>query len=183
MCVAGLVRAMIHLQTWGIRADRFQQGSYTMTDTDHAALAAQLQAYILEHIPLARTMELRVTRHDGVALDMAAPLAPNINDKGCAFGGSMASLMTLAGWGLVELALRARGIECDIYVGDSTVRYREPLFGELRATARFAEAEGLDVFLKTLAARGKARIQVVCAIAGEKQDAATLEAAFVAKCR
>jgi|SRR5690242_12870154 thioesterase domain-containing protein len=149
--------------------------------TDHAALATQLQAYILEHIPLARAMELRVARHEGAELELAAPLAPNINDKGCAFGGSMASLMTLAGWGLVELALRARGIECDIYVGDSTVRYREPLFGELRAIARFAAADALEVFLKTLAARGRARIQVVCTIAGETQDAATLEAAFVAK--
>ena len=154
-----------------------------MTDTDHAELAAQLQAYILEHIPLARAMALRVARHDGAELELTAPLTANINVKGCAFGGSMASLMTLAGWGLVELALRARGIECDIYVGDSIVRYREPLFGELRATARFAEADGLDLFLKTLAARGKARIQVVCATAGEQQDAATLEAAFVAKCR
>jgi thioesterase domain-containing protein len=154
-----------------------------MTDTDHAALAAQLQAYILEHIPLARTMELRAARYDGAELELTAPLAPNINDKGCAFGGSMASLMTLAGWGLVELALRARGIECDIYVGDSTVRYREPLFGELRATARFVEADALGIFLKTLAARGKARIQVACATAGETRDAATLEAAFVAKSR
>jgi thioesterase domain-containing protein len=156
---------------------------HDMTHTDPASLASQLQAYILEHIPLARTMELRVTRYDGAELELAAPLAPNINDKGCAFGGSMASLMTLAGWGLVELALRARGLECDIYVGDSTVRYREPLFAKLRATARFAEADGLDAFLKTLAARGKARIQVACAIAGGQQDAATLEAAFVAKSR
>jgi len=154
-----------------------------MPDTDHTALAAQLQTYILETIPLARTMELQVTRYDGAELELAAPLAPNINDKGCAFGGSMASLMTLAGWGLVELALRARGIECDIYVGDSTVRYREPLFGELRALARFEQGDAFSTFLKTLAARGKARIQVNCAIAGETRDAATLEAAFVAKCR
>ena len=72
-----------------------------MTDTDHAELAAQLQAYILEHIPLARAMALRVARHDGAELELTAPLAANINDKGFAFGGSMASLMTLAGWGLV----------------------------------------------------------------------------------
>jgi thioesterase domain-containing protein len=152
-----------------------------MPNTNHATLAEQLQGYILEHIPLARTMELRVARSDGAELELVAPLAPNINDKGCAFGGSMASLMTLAGWGLVELALRARGIDCDIYVGDSSVRYREPLYGELRATARFVDADALEMFLQTLAARGKARIQVACAIAGAQQDAATLEAAFVAK--
>jgi len=150
---------------------------------DHATLALQLQAHILEHIPLARAMELRVARYEGTELELTAPLAPNINDKGCAFGGSMASLMTLTGWGLVELALRARGIECDIYVGDSSLRYREPLFGELRASARFVAGDALVIFLKTLVARGKARIQVHCAIAGEQQDAATLEAAFVAKMR
>src|SRR5690242_9594516 len=149
--------------------------------TKKSAAAAALESHILENIPLADAMDLKVRRYTDDELEMTAPLAPNVNDKGCAFGGSMASLMTLAGWGLVELALRARGIECDIYVGDSTIRYREPLFGELRATARFAEADALGDFLKTLDARGKARIQVACAIAGERQDAATLEAAFVAK--
>ena len=150
---------------------------------EHAALAAQLQEHILAHIPLARAMQLQVARYDGAELEIRAPLAPNINDKGCAFGGSMASLMTLAGWGLVELALRARGIACDIYVGDSQLRYREPLWGELRALARFDGEVALDAFLENLSGRGKARIGVACAIAGDGRDAATLDAAFVARLR
>lgn len=148
---------------------------------DHVRLASQLQTHILEHIPLARAMELRVSRYDGNELQFIAPLAPNINDKGCAFGGSMASLMTLAGWGLIELALRARAIECDIYVGDSQLRYREPLFGELRATARCVDANALAPFVETLSVRGNARIDVICEIAGATQPAASLAAAFVAK--
>lgn len=166
-----LVRALSALHT-----DR-------MTDQDQAALAAQLQAHILEHIPLARAMQLRVTRYNGAELEMSAPLAPNINDKGCAFGGSMASLMTLAGWGLVELTLRARDIECDIYVGDSRLRYREPLWSELRASARFDGDGALDAFLGKLDARGKARIEVNCTITGVEQPAAMLDATFVAKHR
>ncbi len=150
---------------------------------DQAATATLLQAHILEHIPLARAMQLRVTRYDGSQLEMAAPLAPNINDKGCAFGGSLASLMTLAGWGLVELNLRERGLACDIYIGDSTVRYREPLRGELRAIARYAREDAFPPFLEMLAKRGKARIDVICAVAGGKGEAATLDAAFVAKSR
>ncbi|MEO6968035.1 MAG: YiiD C-terminal domain-containing protein [Rhodanobacteraceae bacterium] len=147
---------------------------------DHAA---QLERHILEHIPLARAMQLRVSHYDGAQLELAAPLAPNINDKGCAFGGSMTSLMTLAGWGLLELALRARGIECDIYIGDSQLRYREPLWGELRARARFANDAAFDIFLATLSECGKARIEVICETAGNERAAATLEAAFVAKVR
>ena len=145
--------------------------------------AAQLQAHILEHIPLARAMQLRVARYDGSQLQMTAPLTPNINDKGCAFGGSLASLMTLAGWGLVELNLRERGLACDIYIGDSTVRYREPLWDALRASARYTSEDAFPAFLQTLARRGKARIDVICTVAGENGDAATLEAAFVAKLR
>lgn len=150
---------------------------------DNAALAAQLERHILEHIPLARAMHARVARYDGAQLELAAPLAPNINDKGCAFGGSMASLMTLAGWGLLELSLRARWIECDIYIGDSQLRYREPLWGELRARARFATNAAFDVFMTALTARGKARIETICDIVGKERAAATLAAAFVAKTR
>ncbi len=150
---------------------------------DRAEAVALLQAHILEHIPLARAMELRVTRYDGARLEMTAPLAPNINDKGCAFGGSLASLMTLAGWGLVELDLRERSLDCDIYIGDSTVRYREPLWDELCASARYTSEDAFPAFLQTLSRRGKARIDVICAVAGANGDAATLDAAFVAKLR
>ena len=148
-----------------------------------ATAAATLEAHILEHIPLARAMQLAVPRYSGDEIEMTAPLAPNINDKGCAFGGSMASLLTLAGWGLVELGLRAEGLDCDIYVGDSQLRYREPVWGELRGVARFAEAGALARVIAAVREQGKARADVVCEIAGERGAAATLSARFVAKLR
>ncbi|MGH8233331.1 MAG: YiiD C-terminal domain-containing protein [Rhodanobacteraceae bacterium] len=145
--------------------------------------AAALQAEILEHIPLARAMQLAVPRYTGAEIEMTAPLAPNINDKGCAFGGSMASLLTLAGWGLIELNLRARGLDCDIYVGDSQLRYTKPVWGELRGVARFAEAGALDALLAGLRERGKSHAEVICEIAGDDRPAATLGARFFAKIR
>lgn len=145
--------------------------------------AATLEAHILEHIPLARAMQLRVPRYVGDAIEMTAPLAPNINDKGCAFGGSMASLLTLAGWGLIELGLRAQGLGCDIYVGDSQVRYQEPVWGELRGVARFVEPGALTGMVKSLRAHGKGHAEVVCEIAGEQRVAAVLSARYFAKLR
>ena len=145
--------------------------------------AATLEREILEHIPLARAMQLAVPRYSGDELEMTAPLAPNINDKGCAFGGSMASLLTLAGWGLIELGLRAQSLDCDIYVGDSNVRYREPVWGELRGIARFAEPDALSRVIAAVRDRGNGRADVVCEIAGEQGAAATLTARFVAKLR
>lgn len=154
-----------------------------MNAPERAGLAAALQCDILERIPLARAMQLRVTRYDGDVLELAAPLAPNVNDKGCAFGGSLASLMTLTGWGLIELALRARGLDCDVYIGDSQLRYRAPVWGELVAEAHLADDADFDGFFSSLERRGKARLDVACAIAGEDGPAATLDAAFVAKMR
>lgn len=148
-----------------------------------AAAAARLQSDILQHIPLARAMDLAVTRYTGVELEMTAPLAPNINDKGCAFGGSMASLLTLAGWGLIELFLRGEGLDCDLYIGDSQLRYSEPVWGELRGVARLSEAGALQSLAASVRERGKGHADVVCEIAGEQRVAATLTARFFAKRR
>jgi thioesterase domain-containing protein len=49
-------------------------------------------------MPPVQALGLRVGHYDGIALQLQAPLAANINDKGSAFGGSLASLMTLAAW-------------------------------------------------------------------------------------
>lgn len=154
-----------------------------MTTRDRATAAAELQADILQHIPLARAMDLAVTRYSGSEIEMTAPLAPNINDKGCAFGGSMASLLTLAGWGLIELGLRAEDLDCDLYIGDSQLRYHAPVWGELRCSARLAEGSTLEALVASLRERGKGRVDVVCEIAGDEGVAATLGARFFAKRR
>lgn len=158
-----------------------QTGAMTMPD--FPAAAARLQSDILQHIPLARAMDIAVTRYTGSELEMTAPLAPNINDKGCAFGGSMASLLTLAGWGLIELFLRGEGLDCDLYIGDSQLRYSEPVWGELRGVARLIEADALQALADSLRKRGKGHADVVCEIAGEQRAAATLNARFFAKRR
>ena len=144
-------------------------------------LATQFEQQLLADIPLARAMQLRVAGWDEDRLCLSVPLAPNINDKGCAFGGSLTSLMTLVGWGLIVLRLRALGRSCDIYVQDSTVRYLAPVWSDFVAEAQLAEDESWDTFLATLEQRGRARLRVVCRVPlDDGSAAATLEARFVA---
>ena len=50
-------------------------------------------------------MGIRVAAYDGTSLKLTAPLAPNINHKSTAFGGSLYSLAVLCGWGIVHLKL------------------------------------------------------------------------------
>jgi thioesterase domain-containing protein len=152
--------------------------------TDPQQLADDLLGFIRAKIPLARAMDLHLHHYARDRLVLAAPLAPNVNDKGCAFGGSLASLMTLAGWALVELQLQERGEDCDVFVGESTVRYLEPVWSDFQAQAQPADDADWATFFDTLDARGKARIEVSCTVPGaDGRAAATLQARFVAKRR
>lgn len=144
-------------------------------------LRENLEDVLRATIPMARMMDLRITAWDGQTLDMSAPLAPNINDKGCAFGGSLASVLTLAGWSLVHLATDEAGIDCDIYVQDSSIRYLLPIWGDFSARARLAEGESFADFVDALRVRGKARLAVTAAIVdGEGNPACTFSSRFVA---
>ena len=159
-----------------------------MSTTDDNLLASdqarRLIQFIRSEIPLAKAMDLQLGRYDGDTLSLWAPLPPNVNDKGCAFGGSLVSLMTLSGWALVEMALRRAGLDCDVFVAESSVRYLAPVWQDFRSEARLADEASWSTFFTTLAARGRARITVECVVPGEGgQPAATLNARFVAKQR
>lgn len=125
----------------------------------------RLQAHY-DGMPPVATMRLRVAGWDGERLTLAAPLAAHVNDKGCAFGGSLVSLMTLAAWGLVTLRVEAAGLDADVFVADSQVRYRAPLFDDLEATARLDADGGVawEGFLAMLRERGRARAALLATV-------------------
>jgi len=142
-----------------------------------------LERHILTTIPLARAMELHVAEYDGHRLALAAPLAANVNDKGCAFGGSLASLATLAGWGLICLKLGELGISADVFVQDSTIVYLEPVWDEIVAEAAAAPDESWEHFVSSIRARGRARITIDAEVAAAEGGSvpARITARFVAK--
>ena len=120
------------------------------------ALDAHYQA-----MPPVATMGLRIAGYDGEGLRLHAPLPRHVNDKGCAFGGSLVSLMTLASWGLVSLHVQQAGLKADVFVADTQVRYLAPLFADLEAEARIADGESWETFIATLRERGRARTNLV----------------------
>lgn len=130
--------------------------------TPDPALQALLEHY--RAMPPVAAMALDIEAYDGARLCLRAPLQRHVNDKGCAFGGSLVSLMTLAGWGLVTLQVQAAGLAADVYVADSRVDYLAPLFADLRATAQLAQADGWDGFMAALRGRGRARAELVAEV-------------------
>lgn len=149
------------------------------TPDDPAQALRWLQAHY-EAMPPVAAMRLRAVEADADALRLSAPLSAHVNDKGCAFGGSLVSLMTLAGWGLASLRLRAHALQAELFVARSEVRYLAPLYADLVAEARLAEG-GWDAFVAQLRDEGRARVTIEASVAlPEGGVAATCRSRYVA---
>ncbi|KFN44195.1 YiiD C-terminal domain-containing protein [Arenimonas oryziterrae] len=145
-----------------------------MTLPELAALDAHFQA-----MPPAAAMRIRGEHFDGDTLRLHAPLSANLNDKGCAFGGSLASVMTLAGWGLVTLKLKRAGIDAEVYVADSQLRYLAPLYDDLHAEATLSDAGDWQAAVHCFRSRGRARLTLGALVrAADGQLVASLQARF-----
>lgn len=132
-------------------------------------------------IPLGSAMALELSRLDADGIELRAPLAPNVNDKGTAFGGALVSLMILAGWSLPRLLLRRQGIARDLVIGRCEVRFLAPVTGELRAECDWPERGDIDEFLKAARGGERARLSVRPRIVLDGEAlAATLEARYAA---
>jgi thioesterase domain-containing protein len=134
-------------------------------------------------IPLASAMRVEIRRLDEQLLAVAAPLAPNRNHMGSAFGGSLQGLATLAGWGVTLIA--AGDPEAyHVVIRDAQMRFLEPVAGELLAEAARPTAGAVAAFHATLAQRGRARLTVPVIIRGPGDSvAARFVGEFVALAR
>ncbi|MGY3266236.1 YiiD C-terminal domain-containing protein [Lysobacter sp. HA35] len=141
---------------------------------------AHLDAHY-QGMPPVRALQVSIDAFDGERLRLSAPLAANVNDKGCAFGGSLASLMTLACWGRVWLALNDAELDCDIYVADSRIRYLAPLYDDLVAEASLGDDASWSDFIATIRAKGRGRIDLVARVdLPDGRPATTFDARFAA---
>jgi thioesterase domain-containing protein len=133
-------------------------------------------------MPPVAALQLRVDGWHEDRLRLSAPLAPNTNDKGCAFGGSLASLMTLAAWSLTTVELAAAGFDdAEVYVQDSKLHYLAPLYDALIAEAWLADGQQWAGFIASYRERGKARANLHAQVLRADGEVATrFEGRFVA---
>ncbi|MFC6840570.1 YiiD C-terminal domain-containing protein [Xanthomonas theicola] len=149
-------------------------------DLPFDAFLRQLQRQF-DAMPPVAALQVALQGYAEQRLRVAAPLAANRNDKGNAFGGSLGSVMTLAGWALVNCELHRAGLQADIYVADTQVRYLTPLYADLHAHASADVDADWSAFLRTFRQRGRARIGIRAQVGPADAGAsATLSGRFVA---
>ena len=110
-------------------------------------------------IPLLDAMQLRFLSYEDLSLWMEAPLAPNINNKGTAFGGSIASICLFGGWAVATLGFVDAGIRnTEIVVYTSKMTFERPARGLLRVRA-FVDRHEFDACLGQLQSGDQNRIR------------------------
>lgn len=124
--------------------------------------ADYLQQCIDREIMLAKPMGVIVEAADETAVILRAPLAPNANHKGTAFGGSLYALAVLTGWAWATRFLATRALDADAVIQESNMRFLAPVHGEMRACIEIPAAADIDKFSKMLlrADRGRIRLRV-----------------------
>lgn len=145
--------------------------------------ASFLQRLIDVDIALAKHIGVLVESADDHTLVLSAPLKPNANHKGTAFGGSLYSLAALAGWAWVTRHLAIRDISAEAVIQGSNMRFLQPVHGELRAHLLAPAAADIDKFRKMLERAGRGRIELRVELRNGTAVAALFEGLFAAAMR
>lgn len=128
---------------------------------DYAAIRKDLEAKLLEEIPITEAMGITTSDYDGKNLSLQMPIEPNINHKLTAFGGSITTLTTLAGWGLIYLILKEEEeYNHHIVIQDSKTEYIRPVTDDFRAVCSKPSDEEIQDFITMFKEKGKARIKL-----------------------
>ena len=133
----------------------------------------EINDFLSQTVPLFRAMQARLDRCDEAGLALVAPLAPNINDKGIAFGGSMAAIAALTGWALTRVTLREQDETAEIVITDSTLKFLKPVRGNIVAECDRPDQSVIESFVSGYRQHGKARWTVEVIIRADGEPAMT----------
>jgi len=130
-------------------------------------------------IPISQHMGIRAVSYDGQCLRVTAPLANNINHQQSAFGGSLFSLVALAGWGILQLKTTELGLDCNTVIAGGEVGYHAPVFAELVCECRLPAA--FEDFASRLQSTGKASILLETSVLQGDTSAMTFSGKYVVR--
>lgn len=139
-----------------------------------------LGRYLHERIPLSRAMGVSVLELSPDIVRLAAPLAPNVNHRGSAFGGSIASLAALAGWGWLRARLDGRDPLPGLVIQHQAIEFEAAATADLVATCAAPQAEEWTRFVKLLERRGRARLELAVEVVAGGRTAARARGTYVA---
>ncbi|WP_299728885.1 YiiD C-terminal domain-containing protein [uncultured Endozoicomonas sp.] len=149
----------------------------TQKPTPESLFTPELTRWIKDNIPLLNNMDVSFDQFQDGELTISCPLEPNINDKGTAFGGSIAALATICGWLYTTLYARTIVKECAAVIADSQMTYHAP--GTDRIIAK-CQAQVPETFYERLGEQRKAKLELTITLLSDEIHIATYKGLYVA---
>jgi thioesterase domain-containing protein len=139
-----------------------------------------LERYLHEHIPLSRHLGARVLEAGPDAVRLRAPLAPNLNHRQTAFGGSISALAILSGWVWLHARLGGSRFTGAIVIQRSSLSYLAPGEGDFDAVCRSPDAERWARFAQALERHHRGRLDLEAEVLVGDRIIATFRGRYVA---
>ena len=140
---------------------------------------AHVRNKLKEQVPLIAHMGIDVVSWDGATVVVEAPLEPNINTHGTAFGGSLYCVGAMTGWSAVHLTLMDAGHLPSVWVAKGEVEYKKPVRGVLRAQTTISDGVRAHL-IQGYEAKGRVKATVDIKILEGEDDAVLMSAVFAA---
>jgi thioesterase domain-containing protein len=142
--------------------------------------AQELSAYLRAHIPLTRALELEVIEVSDAVVRLRAPLAPNVNHRQTAFGGSVACLAILSAWGWLHARLAGTAADSRLVIQHQAMEYLAPIAGPFTASCTAPPPEAWRRFSRAFASRRRGRIELAAEVTCGDSVAAKFTGTYVA---
>ncbi len=141
-----------------------------------------LESFLHAQIPIAKALQARVGRVDHELAEIHAPLEPNRNHMGTAFGGSLNAILLLSCYAWLFAELKARGLSIHVLIKNGHTKYMRPVDGDFTAVCRAPSDADWQRFLRVLGSgRPQAQISLQASIAVGGEVACQFEGEFVAR--
>jgi len=153
------------------------------TSRTEAALE-ELERLIVEEMPITEHLEFSLATDEQGRLRASAPLQPNANHMGSAFGGSLSMLATLTGWAMthqvVQDAMEDMRRRVEVIIQESDIEYMRPIYENISVICERPDEDTLERFQNMLDRWGRARIDLKCKIDAAGERAVTFIGRYVA---
>ena len=141
-------------------------------------ISHKLQEFFENHLPITDYMGLAVHDYDGQVLRLKAPLAPNINDKQTAFGGSLYNACVMACWGFAYLKTLESNISGNQVVVSGNIKYKAPVDADYIAVCENPGNDVIEHFIDGFERHGKGKITLRSTISCNGKVAVEFEGTY-----
>lgn len=143
--------------------------------------AQELEDFLKQQIPLTKALQVKVIPLANDEFELLAPLAPNHNHMGSAFGGSLSTLLILSGYTWLYHFVHSQGLKVHVILKSNSTEFNIPVEEDIRIRCLQPANSQIEKFMEAYSRKGLARISLRTQIITSKGIAANFEGEFVAK--